>query len=94
MPPFSIAQEQYRYHRLSAGAPSHPASVRPIGHVATCDERASLTMAWSGCPAGCDNHHVGDIGLQGSKTRVDGKVINTVTIFAGGDPSRGHAWLR
>jgi ferredoxin-nitrite reductase len=32
-----------------------------------------LTMAWSGCPAGCGNHQVADIGLQGSKTRVDGK---------------------
>jgi ferredoxin-nitrite reductase len=43
-----------------------------------------LTMAWSGCPAGCGNHHVADIGLQGSKIRVDGKVVDAVTIFVGG----------
>ena len=48
-----------------------------------------LTMAWSGCPAGCGNHHVADIGLLGSKTRVDGKVIDAVTIFVGGKSGKG-----
>jgi ferredoxin-nitrite reductase len=48
-----------------------------------------LTMAWSGCPAGCGNHHVADIGLQGSKTRVDGKVVDAVTIFVGGKSGKG-----
>jgi ferredoxin-nitrite reductase len=48
-----------------------------------------LTMAWSGCPAGCGNHHVADIGLQGSKTRVDGKVVDAVTIFVGGKSGQG-----
>jgi ferredoxin-nitrite reductase len=48
-----------------------------------------LTMAWSGCPAGCGNHHVADIGLQGSKTRVDGRVVDAVTIFVGGKSGNG-----
>jgi hypothetical protein len=37
---------------------------------------------------------VADIGFQGSKTRVDGKVIDAVTIFVGGNLGRGHGWLR
>ncbi|HEX9867344.1 MAG TPA: ferredoxin--nitrite reductase, partial [Candidatus Tectomicrobia bacterium] len=48
-----------------------------------------VTIAWSGCPAGCGNHHVADIGLQGSKTRVDGKVVDAVTIFVGGKSGKG-----
>ena len=43
-----------------------------------------ITMAWSGCPAGCGNHLVADIGLLGTKTRVDGRVVDAVTIFVGG----------
>jgi ferredoxin-nitrite reductase len=48
-----------------------------------------LTMAWSGCPAGCGNHHVADIGFLGGKSRVDGRVIDTVTIFVGGKSGKG-----
>jgi ferredoxin-nitrite reductase len=48
-----------------------------------------LTIAWSGCPAGCGNHHVADIGLQGSKTRVHDKVVDAVTIFVGGKSGKG-----
>jgi ferredoxin-nitrite reductase len=48
-----------------------------------------LTIAWSGCPAGCGNHHVADIGLQGSKTKVNGTVVDAVTIFVGGRAGKG-----
>ena len=41
-------------------------------------------MYWSGCPAGCGNHHAADIGFQGGKTRYEGEVVDSVTIFAGG----------
>ncbi len=43
-----------------------------------------LRMYWSGCPAGCGNHHAADIGFQGGKTRLNGEVVDAVTIFAGG----------
>ncbi len=43
-----------------------------------------LRMYWSGCPAGCGNHHAADIGFQGGKTRFEGEVVDAVTIFAGG----------
>ena len=47
-------------------------------------DAAPLRMYWSGCPAGCGNHHAADIGLQGGKTRFEGEVVDAVTIFAGG----------
>jgi ferredoxin-nitrite reductase len=48
-----------------------------------------VTIAWSGCPAGCGNHHVADIGLQGTKTKVAGQVVDAVTIFVGGKSGKG-----
>ncbi len=43
-----------------------------------------LTMHWSGCPAGCGNHLVADIGLLGKKVKVDGLVVDGVDVFVGG----------
>ena len=47
-------------------------------------DAAPLRMYWSGCPAGCGNHHAADIGFQGGKTRFESEVVDAVTIFAGG----------
>jgi ferredoxin-nitrite reductase len=43
-----------------------------------------VRIHWSGCPAGCGNHTVADIGLLGTKTNVDGKAVDAVDIFVGG----------
>ena len=43
-----------------------------------------LTMHWSGCPAGCGNHLVADLGLLGKKARVDGQVVDAVDVYVGG----------
>jgi ferredoxin-nitrite reductase len=43
-----------------------------------------VRLHWSGCPAGCGNHTVADIGLLGTKTKVDGKVVDAVDVFVGG----------
>jgi sulfite reductase beta subunit-like hemoprotein len=40
-------------------------------------------------PAGCGNHHVADIDLQGSKTPADGNVVDAVTILVGGKSGKG-----
>lgn len=45
---------------------------------------SSLSMHWSGCPAGCGNHQAADIGFRGFKTKIDGKVVDAVAIYAGG----------
>lgn len=43
-----------------------------------------LTMHWSGCPASCGNHQGADIGFQGAKARVNGQIVDAVSIFIGG----------
>lgn len=43
-----------------------------------------ITIHWSGCPAGCGNHLVADIGLLGKKAKVDGQVVDAVDIYVGG----------
>lgn len=48
------------------------------------DHLKPITLHWSGCPAGCGNHLVADIGLLGKKARVGGKVVDAVDIFVGG----------
>jgi ferredoxin-nitrite reductase len=48
----------------------------------------SLRMHWSGCPAGCGNHSVADIGLLGKNIKVNGEVVEAVDVFAGGAAGR------
>jgi ferredoxin-nitrite reductase len=43
-----------------------------------------LTIHWSGCPAGCGNHEAADIGLRGFKTKIGGKIVDAVAVYAGG----------
>jgi ferredoxin-nitrite reductase len=43
-----------------------------------------LRMHWSGCPAGCGNHSVADIGLLGKNIKLNGEVVEAVDVFAGG----------
>ena len=49
-----------------------------------------VRIHWSGCPAGCGNHTVADIGLLGTKAKVDGKAVDAVDVFVGGS-SGPHA---
>ncbi len=52
-----------------------------------------ISMHWSGCPAGCGNHLVGDVGFLGKKAKVDGAIVDAVDIFVGGraGPHPKHA---
>jgi len=49
-----------------------------------------ISIHWSGCPAGCGNHTVADLGLLGTKTKIDDKVVDAVDVFVGGS-SGSHA---
>src|SRR4029434_3861622 len=57
-----------------------------------------LAVRWSGCPASCGNHHTADVGLQGCKVKVNGKIVDGVHVFVGGRgglaPRRGEQALR
>jgi len=58
------------------------------------DSKNPLRIAWSGCPAGCANHHLASIGLEGTRTRLNGKVVEAVDVYVGGrsgrDPQAGQ----
>jgi ferredoxin-nitrite reductase len=43
-----------------------------------------ISVRWSGCPASCGNHHTADVGLQGCKVKVDGKIVDGVHVLVGG----------
>jgi len=43
-----------------------------------------VRIHWSGCPAGCGNHAVADIGLMGKNVRRNGEVLDAVDLFVGG----------
>lgn len=43
-----------------------------------------IRIHWSGCPAGCGNHAVADIGLLGKNIKVNGEVVDAVDVFVGG----------
>jgi ferredoxin-nitrite reductase len=43
-----------------------------------------VSIHWSGCPSGCGNHLMADIGLLGKRAKVDGRVVDAVDIFVGG----------
>jgi nitrite reductase (NADH) large subunit len=43
-----------------------------------------VRIHWSGCPAGCGNHTVADIGILGKKVKADGKSVDGADVFAGG----------
>lgn len=43
-----------------------------------------LRIHFSGCPNSCGQHQVADIGLQGAKVRINGRLTEVVSIFLGG----------
>jgi len=43
-----------------------------------------VRMHWTGCPNSCGQPQVADIGLMGAKARKDGKVVEGVNIYLGG----------
>ncbi|HEY2986733.1 MAG TPA: Rieske 2Fe-2S domain-containing protein [Candidatus Binatia bacterium] len=43
-----------------------------------------VAIHWSGCPAGCGNHAVADIGLMGKNIKLNGEVVEAVDVFAAG----------
>jgi ferredoxin-nitrite reductase len=50
----------------------------------TLEDVDSISMNWSGCPAGCGNHLVADIGLLGKRIKINGEVVDGVDIYMGG----------
>ncbi len=57
-----------------------------------------LRLHVTGCPNACAQHQIGNIGMMGSKTKVDGQIVDAYDIFVGGQMGQGaafnHAVLR
>ena len=57
-----------------------------------------LRLHITGCPNACAQHQIGQIGMMGSKTKVDGQIVDAYDFFVGGRLGRGatfnHAILR
>jgi ferredoxin-nitrite reductase len=47
-----------------------------------------LRIHWSGCQHACSSHHIGDFGLQGTKVKVDGVMVDAVDVYVGGKVGR------
>lgn len=43
-----------------------------------------LAVRWSGCPAGCGNHSVADVGLVGKRVKTDSGIVDAVDVYVGG----------
>ncbi|HEV2424393.1 MAG TPA: Rieske 2Fe-2S domain-containing protein [Terriglobia bacterium] len=43
-----------------------------------------LAVRWSGCPAGCGNHSVADVGLVGKRIKTDRGIVDAVDVYVGG----------
>jgi len=48
------------------------------------DRDDDLTIKISGCPNGCGQHYVADIGLQGSVRKVNGRAVPQYHLYLGG----------
>lgn len=43
-----------------------------------------IAVRWSGCPAGCGNHSVADVGLVGKRIKTDTGIVDAVDVYVGG----------
>lgn len=48
-----------------------------------------LRLHVTGCPNSCAQYQIANIGLMGSKTKVDGQVVDAYDIFVGGQMGKG-----
>jgi len=63
-------------------------ALRVAGRLDGFGLQGPISINWSGCPAGCGNHQLADIGLQGARARLNGDVIEVYQVFVGGRAGR------
>ena len=67
------------------GITESPAAARNLAGNAALHRNSSLRVFVSGCPNSCAQHQMGDIGLAGSKVRVDGRTTDGYQVYLGAD---------
>jgi sulfite reductase beta subunit-like hemoprotein len=70
------------------GITDSPGAGRRLGANAALARNSALRVFVSGCPNSCAQHQIGDIGLAGSKVRVDGRTTDGYQVFLGADLAR------
>ncbi|HXE79842.1 MAG TPA: nitrite/sulfite reductase [Vicinamibacterales bacterium] len=51
------------------------------------DAAPGLSIKMSGCPNGCGQHHIANIGFQGSIRKLDGRAVPQYFVMVGGGPT-------
>ncbi len=77
---FALIETKQRAHALA----------QELDALFEIDEK--VRMHWTGCPNSCGQPQVADIGFLGTKTRKDGKTVEAVDIYMGGQVGK-HAQL-
>ena len=67
------------------GITDSPAAGRSLSTRASLCRNPTLTVYASGCPNSCAQHQIADIGVAGSKVRVNGQTVDGYQVFLGAD---------
>jgi sulfite reductase beta subunit-like hemoprotein len=72
----------------SLGITDSPGAGRDLAANSSLTRNSALRVFVSGCPNSCAQHQIGDIGLAGSKVRVNGVTTDGYQVFVGADPTQ------
>jgi sulfite reductase beta subunit-like hemoprotein len=67
------------------GITDSPGAGKGLAANAALRRNSALRVFVSGCPNSCAQHQIGDIGLAGSKVRVDGRTTDGYQVYLGAD---------
>jgi sulfite reductase beta subunit-like hemoprotein len=67
------------------GITDSPGAGQRLASNASLGRNSALRVFVSGCPNSCAQHQIGDIGLAGSKVRVDGATTDGYQVYLGAD---------
>jgi sulfite reductase beta subunit-like hemoprotein len=66
-----------------------PADAKQLADLVSLARNSSLRVHVSGCPNSCAQHQAADIGLAGTRLRMDGRTTDGYQLFIGYDPEMG-----
>jgi sulfite reductase beta subunit-like hemoprotein len=67
-----------------------PEGAKQLADLVSLARNSSLRVHVSGCPNSCAQHQVADIGLAGTRLRVNGRTTDGYQLFVGLDPDAGE----
>jgi sulfite reductase beta subunit-like hemoprotein len=67
-----------------------PDGAKQLADLVSLARNSSLRVHVSGCPNSCAQHQVADIGLAGTRLRVEGRTTDGYQLFVGSDPEGGQ----